>query len=137
MATFDVTVFDRQVLDSVSVAASRCERLRMNLDLRNSPDDGSQRMLNALEPGTVLPIHRHRTTSETLIVLRGSVRQNFYAADGSLSGSWILAAGSDSPGINVPAGQWHNTESLESGTVIFEAKDGPYQPITSQDILNK
>lgn len=136
MAGSDVTVIDSGVLDRLTAAARIAPRLRMNLDMRNSPADRSQRMLNALEPGTMLPVHRHRTTSETLVVLRGSVKQNFYDGNGRLTASWTLAAGSDTPAVNVPAGQWHNTEALEPGTVIFEAKDGPYTPLTETDILD-
>jgi cupin fold WbuC family metalloprotein len=109
----------------------------MNLDMRNSDEDLSQRMLNALEPNSVLPIHRHQNSSETLIVLRGAVKQCFYDDFGNLVESFILRPNSDSVGISTPIGQWHNTIALESGTIIFEAKDGAYQPLTSEDILDK
>ena len=114
----------------------------MNLDLRNSAEDGSQRMLNALEPGTILPIHRHTRSTETVVLIRGSVRQNYYNPDGSLAQSFIAAAGTspnassaDCLGFSVPAGQWHNTECLESGTVFIECKDGAYAPLGPEDIL--
>ena len=100
-------------------------------------------MLNALEPGTVMPIHRHQHSSETVVLLRGSIRQNFYSVkdDGSelvpvLTNSWVLKAGSDAVGCNIPAGQWHNLECLESGTVIFESKDGAWCPLAERDVLS-
>ena len=114
----------------------------MNLDLRNSAEDGSQRMLNALEPGTILPIHRHTRSTETVVLIRGSVRQNYFNPDGSLAQSFIAAAGTspnaptaDCMGFSVPAGQWHNTECLESGTVFIECKDGAYAPLGPEDVL--
>ena len=106
----------------------------MNLDLRNSPADQSQRMLNAIEPGTVLLIHRHRTTTETVVCLRGHFVEYFYDADGQLTDTIDMVPGGTL--INIPAGQWHNLESLESGTVLLEVKDGAYEPIGEEDILN-
>lgn len=121
------------LLDDLSSRAKASPRLRMNLDLRNSEEDGSQRMLNALEPGTILPIHRHTRSTETVVLIRGSVRQNYCNPDGSLAQSFIAAA--DCMGFSVPAGQWHNTECLESGTVFIECKDGAYAPLGPEDIL--
>ena len=128
-------VFDSQLLDTLTAQAKASPRLRMNYDLRNSSADGSQRMLNALEPGTVLPIHRHRGTSETVVILRGSVTQYFYDDAGTLTEEVTIAAGTDSVGMSVEAGRWHRLESLESGTVILECKDGPFVPIAPEDIL--
>lgn len=122
-------LIDSKLLDELSEKARESERLRMNYDLRNSASDGSQRMLNALEPGTLVPIHRHRTTSETVAVLRGALRQNFYDCEGRVLESFVVRAGGDCPFFVVPRGTWHNSESLESGTVIFEAKDGAYEPV--------
>ena len=136
--------FDRNVLDELTQRAKESPRLRMNLDLRNSPEDGSQRMLNALEPGTVLPIHRHRTTSEVVVMLRGRAVQYLYDEQGRETDAVLLAAGALDgegvpgavPGMTIDKGQWHRIECLESGTVIFEAKDGPYEPISPADILS-
>lgn len=124
---------DQTVLDELTARAKESPRLRMNLDLRNSPADGSQRMLNAIEPGTVLPIHRHPTTSETVVCLRGHFQEYFYDADGRLTETIDLRPGGIL--LNIPAGQWHNLESFESGTVLLEVKDGPYAPIGPEDIL--
>ena len=106
----------------------------MNLDLRNSPADGSQRMLNAIEPGTVLPIHRHPTTSETVVCLRGHFEEYFYDADGRLTEVIDMTPGALL--LNIPAGQWHSLKSLASGTVLLEVKDGPSVPIGEGDIMN-
>ena len=135
--------FDKKVLDELTQRAKESPRLRMNLDLRNSPEDGSQRMLNALEPGTVLPIHRHRTTSEVVVMLRGRAVQYLYDEQGRETDAVLLAAGALDgdgvpgavPGMTISKGQWHKLVALESGTVIFEAKDGPYEPIAAEDIL--
>ena len=106
----------------------------MNLDLRNSPEDQSQRMLNAIEPGTVLPIHRHRTTSETVVCLRGHFEEYFYDEEGRLTDTIDMVPGGAL--INIRAGQWHSLKSLESGTVLLECKDGPWEPLGEEDILN-
>ena len=124
---------DQTVLDELTARAKESPRLRMNLDLRNSPADGSQRMLNAIEPGTVLPIHRHPTTSETVVCLRGHFQEYFYDADGRLTETIDMRPGGNL--LNIPAGQWHNLKSFESGTVLLEVKDGPYEPIGPEDIL--
>ena len=123
------------ILDQLSDAAKESPRLRMSLDMRTSPQDKSQRILNALEPGTVLPIHRHRGTTETVIVIRGSLREDFYNDQGEITESFILKVGGDTPLLQIPAGQWHSVECLETGTIIFEAKDGAYEPLAEEDIL--
>ena len=135
--------FDRNILGELTQRAKESPRLRMNLDLRNSEADTSQRMLNAIEPGTVLPIHRHRTTSEVVVMLRGRAVQYLYDEQGRETDAVLLAAGALDgdgvpgavPGMTISKGQWHKLVALESGTVIFEAKDGPYEPIGEEDIL--
>lgn len=126
---------DQQLLDDLTAQAQASPRLRMNMDLRDSSDDQSQRMLNALDPGTVLPIHRHRKTSETVAILRGRAVQYLYDDDGKETGSVLLEAGGEIPAMQVEMGQWHRLESLESGTVIVEFKNGAYEPIGPEDIL--
>ena len=123
---------DKNVLDELTAKAQACERLRMNYDLRTSLDDTSQRMLNALEPGTVVPIHRHCTTAETVIIVRGRVKEFLYDENGNLSEEILMEVGGDCPVLQIPAGQWHTIESLESGTVIFEAKDGAFAPLKDE-----
>ena len=136
-------IVDTNLLDKLSEQAKSNPRLRQSFDLRNSAEDKSQRMLNALEPGTLMPIHRHRGSSETVVLLRGSIKQNFYrinnegsAPFAKLVDSWILKAGGNCIGCNIPAGQWHNLECLESGTVLFESKDGAWAPLAESDTLS-
>ena len=128
-------IIDQKILDEMTEKAKNSPRLRAAYDLRTTPEDNSQRILNAVEPGTVLPIHRHRTSTETIVVLRGRVRQNYYNEQGELTDSFELAPMSGIVGMSVPVGQWHALESLESGSVILETKDGAYAPITADDVL--
>ena len=129
-------VIDSLLLDKLTAKAKESPRLRMNMDLRNSDGDSSQRMLNAIEPGSVVPVHRHRKTSETVVVLRGRVVEEYYSSEGALEASYELAAGGPVCALNIPAGQWHTLRALESGTVILEMKDGVYEPISPADILS-
>ena len=128
-------IIDQSILDSLTAQAQASPRLRMNLDLRNSSSDGSQRMLNALEPGTPLPIHRHRSSSETVVCLRGHLREVFYNDDREVTEVIDLAPGGPCFCLNIPLGQWHSVEVLESGTVILECKDGAWEPLAQEDIL--
>lgn len=129
-------IIDSYILDNLSEQAKVTPRLRQSFDLRNSVEDKSQRMLNALEPGTIMPIHKHRNSSETMIVIKGSLKEYFYDEQGNVTGEWVCAPNSDCIGINIPAGQWHNLECLESGTVLFESKDGAWEPLGEEDVLN-
>lgn len=124
------------ILDELTAQAKASPRLRMNFDLRNNPNDQSQRMLNALEPGTVMPIHRHRHSSETVVVLRGKVKWVYYNDKKEVTDTFIVAPGSDLVGLSVPMGQWHSLECLETGTVIFESKDGAFEPMRPEDVLS-
>ena len=140
----------QQILDQLTEQAKASPRLRMNMDLRNSAEDQSQRMLNAIEPGSVLPIHRHQKTSETVVCLRGRLVEEFYQlVQGSgfrvqdiqepkaeLVESIELSPNGPVVALNIPAGQWHTVRALESGTVILECKDGAYEPISDADVLS-
>ena len=124
------------ILDSLTEQAKASPRLRMNMDLRNSNADQSQRMLNAIEPGSQLPIHRHQKTSETVVCLRGRLVWEFYDELERICTERVeLSPGGPVVALNVPIGQWHTVHALESGSVILEVKDGPYEPIGPQDIL--
>ena len=125
----------QQLLDELTAKAKESPRLRTAYDLRTTPNDNSQRILNAVEPGTILPIHRHRTTTETIVVLRGRVRQSYYDDKCNVTDSFELAPMSGIVGMCVPVGQWHALESLASGTIILAIKDGAYAPLTDEDIL--
>ena len=126
---------DKELLNSLTEKAIASERLRMNLDLRTSTEDSSQRMLNALEPDTVLPIHRHRFSSETVVMVRGSLEEIFYNDNGEITDTILMQTDGECPALQIPAGQWHTVRVLEPGTVIFEAKDGAYAPLGEEDIL--
>ena len=125
----------QELLDELTAQAKASPRLRMNYDLRNSDEDGSQRMLNAIEPGSPLPIHRHRHTSETVVCLRGHLQELFYDEDGRLTDTIDLMPNGPIVAQNIPFGKWHTVEVLESGTVILECKDGAYEPLAPEDIL--
>ena len=128
-------LLNQELLSTLTAQAKASPRLRQNYDLRNTPDDNSQRMLNALEPGTELPIHRHLKSSESVAMLRGKAVWIFYDDQGHETGRHLVEAGGENPGIVVPMGQWHKLECLESGTVIMECKDGAYEPLTEEEIL--
>lgn len=128
----------QELLDELTAKAKASPRLRMNFDLRNSEEDGSQRMLNAIEPGSPLPVHRHQTTTETVVVVRGHLRELFYDEEG-LNVEEVIDMKPDGPvvAVNIPVGKWHTIEVLESGTVILEMKDGAYEPLAECDILSR
>ena len=143
----EIMKIDNTLLDKLTAQAKESPRLRMNMDLRNSAADTSQRMLNAIEPGSVVPIHRHQKTSETVVVLRGRVVEEYYSSEGLVEASYELAADGDARSesgmtevacaLNIPAGQWHTLRALESGTVILEMKDGAYEPIGAYDVMER
>ena len=126
---------NQALLDDLTAQAKASPRLRMNYDLRNSAEDGSQRMLNAIEPGSPLPIHRHRHSSETVVCLRGHLRELFFDGEGRLTDSIDLIPNGPVVALNIPIGQWHTVEVLESGTVILEVKEAKYEPLGEEDIL--
>lgn len=135
LATVEMKI-TQALLDSLTEQAKVNPRLRQSFDLRNTPEDKSQRMLNAVEPGTVMPIHRHQKTSETVVCLRGKLVWEFYDELERIC-TEAIEVSHDGPvfAINVPLGQWHTVRALESGTVILEMKDGPYEPTGPEDVL--
>lgn len=128
-------IINEHLLDAVTTKAKESERLRMNFNLHDSLDAKAQRLLNALEPGTLLPIHRHTHTAETYLLLRGSIRVLFYNEDKTVKESFLLNPKEGAYGVHIPMGQWHTLEVLESGSVIFEVKDGPYMPLGKEDLM--
>ena len=125
------------ILDKLTEEAKASPRLRMNLDLRDSEKDTSQRMLNAIEPGSPLPIHRHQKTSETVVCLRGKLVEEYYdELERRCTEAIELSPDGPVVALNIPAGQWHTVRALESGTVILEVKNGAYEPLTDADILS-
>lgn len=129
-------VVDKRILDNLSEQAKGNPRLRQAMDLRNSPEDLSQRMLNALEPGTIMPIHRHHASSETVAILRGRIRWIFYDENGNETERVVLDADGDLRMLNVERDRWHSLECLESGSVLYESKDGPYHPLEEDEVWN-
>lgn len=124
------------LLDKLTAEAKANPRLRMNLDLRNGAEDQSQRMLNAIEPDSVVPIHRHQKSSETVVCLRGRVVEEYYdELERRCTEAIELSPNGPVVALNIPAGQWHTLRSIESGSVILEVKDGAYEPTSEVDIL--
>ena len=130
-------IIDKKILDELSAKAKENPRLRQSMDLRNGPEDQSQRMLNALEPETVMPIHRHHSSSETVVILRGCIRWIFYDDQGRITESTELRSDGDIRMLNVEKDRWHSLECLESGSVLYESKDGPYHPLEEDEIMVK
>jgi cupin fold WbuC family metalloprotein len=124
------------LLDNLTAQAKASPRLRMSYDLRNSADDHSQRILNAIEPGSVMPIHRHRHSSETVVCLRGKLVWEFYDELERICTEAVeLTPNGPVVALNVPIGQWHTIRAVESGSVLLGCKDGPYEPLGPEDVL--
>ena len=128
-------IIDEGLLNNVSEQAKESPRLRKNYNFHQSLDEKSHRFLNAVEPGTVVPIHHHPTKDETFVVLRGKVRVTTYNDDGSVIESVVLCQDDGLYGVDIPKGVWHRLESLESGSVVFECKEGPFAPHEVDGIL--
>lgn len=129
-------IITQAILDQLTEQAKASPRLRMAYDLRNTPEDNSQRMLNALEPGTMIPIHRHQKSSETIACLRGRFVIEFYdELERICTDSIELTPNGNVVAVNVPAGQWHSLRCIESNTVLLESKDGKYEPLGDEDVL--
>ncbi len=124
------------ILDKLTEEAKASERMRKNLDLRDTDSDGSQRMLNAIEPGSVLPIHRHQKTSETMVCLRGKLRVEYFdELERICTESFVIEPGGANVAVSIPLGKCHTVHALESGTCILEMKNGGFEPLKDEDIL--
>ena len=119
-------VIDKKILDELTASAKALPRLRMNYNFHLSLEDKCHRMLNAVEPGSDIPIHRHPDKDESFVVLRGKVRSTTYNDDGSVIESVVLSQEDGLYGVDIPKGVWHKLESLESGSVVSECKEGPF-----------
>ncbi len=128
-------LIDKQLLDDVSIQAQKSDRLRMNYNFHQSLDNKCHRFLNAVEPGTEVPIHRHPTKDESFVILRGKVRVTTHINDGSIIEDVVLSQESGNYGVDIPKNVWHKLESLESGSVIFECKEGPFVEHEVEGIL--
>lgn len=129
-------VINKELLDTVSEQAKASPRLRMNFNFHQSLDEKCHRFLNAVEPGTEVPIHKHSTKDETFVILRGKVRVTTHRDDGSIIEDVELCAEEGRYGVNIPKGVWHTIEAMESDSVIFECKEGPFVPHELDGILN-
>ena len=128
-------IIDDQLLDKVAAKAEESPRLRMNYNLHNSLDAKAQRLINVLLPGTPLPVHRHRHTAETYVILRGKMFVVFYNDLGAQTERYLVDPTQGNYGVQIPAGQWHGIEVIEP-SAIFEVKDGPYMPLEPEDTLD-
>ena len=128
-------VIDNALLDEVSFKAKESPRLRMNYNFHQSLEDKCHRFLNAVEPGTEVPIHKHPTKDESFVILRGKVRVTTHDDDGSIIEDVVLSQESGNYGVDIPKNVWHKLELLESGSVIFECKEGPFVPHEVEGIL--
>ncbi|MBP3426404.1 MAG: WbuC family cupin fold metalloprotein [Rikenellaceae bacterium] len=127
-------LLDYELLDKVTEQAAESPRLRMNYNLHHAPDAKAQRLFNVLLPGTELPIHRHKHTDETYILVRGRMDVVFYDAERNEIERLPLNPSEGRFGVHIPSGSWHTVEVIEPSS-IFEVKDGPYTPLTPEDIL--
>lgn len=116
---------DKKLINDLFDQAVISERKRMNYDLRTSSNDGSQRMLNALLPGAIVPIHRHPNSNENVILLCGKLVEVQYDDNGNETARYHLDPSVGNFGCVVPAGAWHTVEVLEP-SIIYEGKDGKY-----------
>lgn len=128
-------IIDKNLLDQVSAQAKVSPRLRMNYNFHQSLEDKCHRFLNAVEPGTVVPIHRHPMKDESFVILRGKVRVTTHNDDGSIIEDVVLSQESGNYGVDIPKNVWHKLESLESGSVIFECKEGPFVPHEVEGVM--
>lgn len=128
-------VIDNILLNKVTIDARQSRRLRMNYNLHDSLDAKAQRLINVLLPGTILPIHRHRHTAETYVILRGKMSVVFYNDNGKETERFLLNPTIGNYGVQIPKGQWHTVEIIEP-SAIFEVKDELYMPLDSKDILD-
>ena len=129
-------IIDQGLVDKVSSEAKESPRLRMNYNFHRSLEDKCHRMLNAVEPGSDIPIHRHPDKNESFVVLRGKVRSTTYKDDGTVIESVVLSQEDGLYGVDISKGVWHKLESLESGSVVFECKEGPFVPHEIDGILD-
>lgn len=127
-------IINDELLDKITKEAEISPRLRMNYNLHESLDDKVQRLINVLLPGTSIPVHRHRHTSETYMLLRGKMWIVFFNDLGEQVVRYLLDHKQGTYGLHIPPGQWHTVEVIEP-SAIFEIKEGPYLPLMPEDIM--
>lgn len=129
-------VIDSCILDNLTDKAKKSPRLRMNLNFHQNLDEKCHRFLNAIEPGADISVHHHPTKDESFILIKGKIKVTTYNDDCSILDSVVLDQKEGKYGVNIPKGVWHTLESLESGSVIFECKEGPFLQHEEEGILN-
>ena len=128
-------LIDEHFLNMVSAQAKASPRLRMNYNFHQSLEEKCHRFLNAVEPGTEVPIHKHPTKDETFVILRGKVKVSTYDDKGNVIESIVLCPEEGKYGVDIPKNVWHNLETIEAGSVIFECKEGPFVPHEVEGVL--
>ena len=128
-------IITEELLNGISSQAKESPRLRMNYNLHEKLDAKVQRLFNAMEPGTIIPIQRHQNTAETIMLVRGKMKVIFYDDNKKVIEEAILSHGTGNYGVHIPTGVWHCVEILEPNTVMFEVKEGPYTPLADEDIM--
>lgn len=128
-------IITSKFLNIISAQAKESPRLRKNFNLHETLDSKVQRLFNAMEPGTVIPVQRHRNTAETLMLVRGQMKVVLYNDNKNIIEEAILSHESGNYGVHIPVGVWHCVEILEPGTVMFEVKEGPYEPLKPEDMM--
>jgi len=128
-------IIDHKTLDLLSREAADSKRLRKNLNLHDDYSDPCQRLFNAMEPGTYIRPHRHLhpPKAECFMAIRGQLVLVVFSDEGEIEQVMPFGAGCDVVTIDLPAGLWHTLISMESGSVFFEAKPGPYEPLSDKD----
>lgn len=128
-------IITEELLNGISSQAKESPRLRMNYNLHEKLDAKVQRLFNAMEPGTIIPIQRHQNTAETIMLVRGKMKVIFYDDNKKVIEEAILSHETGNYGVHIPTGVWHCVEILEPNTVMFEVKEGPYTPLADEDIM--
>lgn len=128
-------IINNELLDKIAAEAHASPRLRMNFNLHDNLHDNAQRLINVLLPCTIIPIHRHRHTAETYLLLRGRMFVVFYNEVGAQIERYLLDPTIGNYGVHIPKGQWHTVEVIEP-SAILEVKDGPYTPLSPEDLMD-
>ena len=123
------------LINKLHKEACESDRLRVNYDLRSPDDEISLRLLTVMEPGTIVPIHRHRESDEFFVIISGRIKEIFYNDDGSIKGTYLVSVGGDICSMIIKKGQWHSVEVMEPCSAIIECRRGPYVPISPEDML--
>lgn len=128
-------VIDKALLNKVFEKAKRSQLLQINFNFQGSSEAKARCLFNALKKGTILPIHRLEHIAESYMFLRGKIRVLFHNDQKVKTESFILDSLVGNYGVHIPKGQWHTLEVLESNSVLFEVKEGPYTPLTLRKLL--